>query len=103
MFVRVPKFVQRIFPSLVWRKETYNKQIWLTFDDGPEENITDFILSTLNELNVKATFFLIGEQIIKFPDLTKKILNNGHCIGNHSLSHINGYIANNQKYLYRSY
>ena len=100
MFVKVPKFVQRIFPSIVWRKKTDNKQIWLTFDDGPEENITDFILSTLNELNVKATFFLIGEQIIKFPDLTKKILNNGHCIGNHSLSHINGYITNNQRYLY---
>ena len=100
MFVRVPKFVQRLFPSLIWRKKTDNKKIWLTFDDGPEENITDFILSTLNELNIKATFFLIGEQIIKFPELTKKILNNGHYIGNHSLSHINGYITNNQRYLY---
>ena len=100
MFVRVPKFIQRLFPSVIWRKKTDNKKIWLTFDDGPEENVTDFILSTLNELNIKATFFLIGEQIIKFPELTKKILNNGHCIGNHSLSHINGYVTNKQRYLY---
>ena len=100
MFVRIPKFVQRIFPSIIWKNKTHTKQIWLTFDDGPEKNITEFILSVLKELDVKATFFLVGEQIIKFPELTKKILKDGHYIGNHSLSHINGFKANNQKYLY---
>ena len=100
MFVRIPKFVQRIFPSIIWKNKTHTKQIWLTFDDGPEKNITEFILSVLKELDVKATFFLVGEQIIKFPELTKKILKDGHYIGNHSLSHINGFKVNNQKYLY---
>ena len=67
------------------KNKTHKKQIWLTFDDGPEKNITEFILSVLKELDIKATFFLVGEQIIKFPELTKKILKDGHYIGNHSL------------------
>ena len=100
MFVRTPKFIQLLFPSAIWKKETSSKELWLTFDDGPEEIVTDFILDTLKKLNIKASFFLIGEQIVKFPELTKKILENGHFIGNHSFSHIHGYFNKNEKYIY---
>ena len=63
MFVKTPKFISAFFPSLVWRKENSQNNIWLTFDDGPTPKVTPFILNTLKEEKVKATFFLVGEQI----------------------------------------
>ena len=98
MFVTVPKFIQSLFSSIIWRKETINKEIWLTFDDGPHPEVTPWILSVLKEEKVKATFFLLGEKIEEFPYLKTKILNEGHTIGNHSYSHRNGWICNNDIY-----
>ncbi len=98
MFVTVPKFIQSLFSSIIWRKETINKEIWLTFDDGPHPEVTPWILSVLKEENVKATFFLLGEKIEEFPYLKNKILNEGHTIGNHSYSHRNGWTCNNDIY-----
>ena len=98
MFVTVPKFIQSLFSSIIWRKATINKEIWLTFDDGPHPEVTPWILSVLKEENVKATFFLLGEKIEEFPYLKTKILNEGHTIGNHSYSHQNGWTCNNDIY-----
>ena len=99
MFVTTPKFIQALFPSLVWRKETLDKEIWLTFDDGPTPEITPWILSVLKKENVKATFFLVGEQIEEFPELVDAIIKKGHTIANHSYSHKNGWLTNKEKYL----
>ena len=99
MFVKIPKFVKALFPSLVWRKETLDKEIWLTFDDGPSPEVTPWILSVLKKENVKATFFLVGQQIEKFPKLIDAIIKDGHTIGNHSYSHKNGWLTNKKKYL----
>ena len=99
MFVKTPKFIQNLFPSLVWRKENSEKNIWLTFDDGPIPEITPFILQTLKDEDIKATFFLIGEQIETHPDLFQSILKDGHLIANHSYSHKNGWISFNNTYL----
>ena len=74
MFVTTPKFIQALFPSLVWRKETLDKKIWLTFDDGPTPKITPWILSVLKKENVKATFFLVGQHIEEFPELVDAII-----------------------------
>ena len=74
MFVKTPRFLQKIFPSLRWKNKTREKKIWLTFDDGPEEEVTEFILLTLKKLEIRATFFLTGEQIKKYPELTKQII-----------------------------
>ena len=98
MFVTVPKFIQSLFSSIIWRKATINKEIWLTFDDGPHPEVTPWILSVLKEEKVKATFFLLGEKIEEFPYLKNKILNEGHTIGNHSYSHRNGWTCNNDIY-----
>jgi peptidoglycan-N-acetylglucosamine deacetylase len=99
LFVTTPKFIQALFPSLVWRIETLDKEIWLTFDDGPTPEVTPWILSVLKKENVKATFFLVGQQIEKFPELVGAIIKDGHTIANHSYSHKNGWLTNKEKYL----
>ena len=100
MFTKVPNFIQRFFPNIIWKKTNNEKKIWLTFDDGPEEEVTEFILETLKKLNIKASFFLIGKNIQEFPELTKEIIKKGHIIGNHSFSHLNGFKSKNEEYIY---
>ena len=99
MFVKIPKFIQILFPSIIWRQKNYENNIWLTFDDGPTPKVTPFILNTLKEENVKATFFLVGEQIERQPDLYSQIISDGHVIANHSYSHINSWKSNTLDYL----
>ena len=99
MFSTTPKFIQALFPSLIWRKETENKEIWLTFDDGPDPDITPWILAVLKKENVKATFFLVGEQIEEFPELIGAIIKEGHTIANHTYSHKNGWLTAKEKYI----
>jgi len=99
LFVTIPKFIQALFPSLVCRKETLDNEIWLTFDDGPTPEVTPWILSVLKKENVKATFFLVGQQIEEFPELVGAIIKEGHTIANHSYSHKNGWLTNKEKYL----
>ena len=100
MFVKTPRFLQKIFTSLRWKNKTREKKIWLTFDDGPEEEVTEFILLTLKKLEIRATFFLTGEQIKKYPELTKQIIEAGHIVGNHSFSHLDGFKTKKEKYIY---
>lgn len=99
MLATTPKFIQALFPSLIWRKETKNKEIWLTFDDGPDPDITPWILAVLKKENVKATFFLVGEQIEEFPELIGAIIKEGHTIANHTYSHKNGWLTAKEKYI----
>ena len=98
MFVKTPKILSKLFPSLIWKIQTNKKEVWLTFDDGPDEKTTPLILSILEKLNIKATFFLIGREIEKHPSLTKSIIEKGHIIGNHSFSHLDGYMTRNKMY-----
>jgi peptidoglycan/xylan/chitin deacetylase (PgdA/CDA1 family) len=98
LFVKTPKILSKLFPSLIWKIQTKKKEVWLTFDDGPNEKTTPLILSILEKLNIKATFFLIGREIEKYPSLTKSIIEKGHIIGNHSYSHLDGYMTSNKIY-----
>ena len=100
MFTKVPDFIQCFFPNIIWKKKTDEKKIWLTFDDSPDEELTEFILETLKKLNIKASFFLIGKNIQAFPELTKEIIKEGHIVGNHSFSHLNGFKSKNEEYIY---
>ena len=99
MFVKTPSIAKYLYPSLVWKKNTEQKKIWITFDDGPDEKVTPFLVNLLGKFNIKATFFIIGSQAKKHPELVKLIINNGHKIGNHSFSHLSGYSTKNNKYL----
>lgn len=99
MFVKTPSIAKYLYPSLVWKKNTEQKKIWITFDDGPDEKATPFLVNLLGKFNIKATFFIIGSRAKKHPELVKLIINNGHKIGNHSFSHLSGYSTKNNKYL----
>jgi len=98
VFVKTPIFIQKIFPDIVWKKRSFKKEVWLTFDDGPDETITVFLLDLLKSLKIKATFFLVGQQIQKFPEIVKRITKEGHVIGNHTFTHRNGWFTSNKKY-----
>lgn len=98
MFVKTPKIFFKLFPSIIWKKNTDEKKLWLTFDDGPCLKTTPLILSILNDLEIKATFFLVGQNIEKFPELTNEIIKSGHIVGNHTYSHKDGFITNNTIY-----
>jgi len=99
VFVNPSRFIHYFFPSLVWRKENSENNIWLTFDDGPTPDVTPYILHVLKHEKIKATFFLVGEQIEKFPHLVNDILSDGHLIANHSYSHKNGWLTSKDNYL----
>ena len=97
--VKTPKFVQSLFPSLVWKKENSEKAIYLTFDDSPTPESTLWILNLLSSLNIKATFFCVGKSSEKHSEIIDAILNNGHQIGNHTYSHMNGFLCCKKTYL----
>jgi peptidoglycan/xylan/chitin deacetylase (PgdA/CDA1 family) len=75
------------------------KELYLTFDDGPVPGTTEFVLHTLARLSVKATFFCIGDNIQKHPDIFKRIINEGHAVGNHTFNHLNGWKTKSDVYL----
>ena len=97
-----PGVVKALFPSLIWNiPDKGEKVIYLTFDDGPTPEITEWTLDILKQYNAKATFFCIGNNINKYPDIFQKIIHEGHAIGNHTHDHVKGwrsplkdYIAN---------
>ena len=97
--IKTPNFIQKLYPNLVWSFSSSRKEIYLTFDDGPTPEITEWTLKTLQEFNAKATFFCIGKNVHNHPEIFKQIINDGHSIGNHTHNHLNGWKTNQKKYL----
>ena len=97
--IKSPLLLKWYYPSLVWNKSRSEKVIYLTFDDGPIPNVTDFVLKTLKAFNAKATFFCIGDNIQKHPDVFNRVKNDGHAIGNHTFNHLKGWKTDNETYL----
>lgn len=80
--------------------ETSAKELYVTFDDGPVSGPTEFMLETLRKANAQGTFFCIGENIKKHPELFRKVVASGHTIGNHTFNHLSGWKTNTQSYLH---
>lgn len=100
-FVKTPKIFEILSKKyIIWKIKTKEKVIYLTFDDGPTPGITNWVLDTLKKHQVKATFFCVGENIEKYPEIYKSIINEGHYVGNHTFNHINGWITSTNKYLF---
>lgn len=96
-FVKTPWYLKSVYPSLVWdipKKGT----VYLTFDDGPVPGVTDVILDILKQNQITATFFCIGDNIEKHPQLFQRVMDEGHTIGNHTFHHLNGWKTDNQLY-----
>ncbi|RZL35017.1 MAG: polysaccharide deacetylase family protein [Pedobacter sp.] len=97
--VKSPLLLKWYYPSLLWNKPRTEKVIYLTFDDGPIPNVTDFVLKTLKAFNAKATFFCIGDNITKHPDVFNHVKNDGHAIGNHTFNHLKGWVTDDKTYI----
>ncbi len=98
-FVKTPKIAQAFNKKAIWNIPNNDKEIFLTFDDGPTPLITEHTLDILKEQSIKATFFCLGEQVEKHPEIFKKIIDEGHTVGNHSYSHLKGWTTKNEQYL----
>ena len=95
----VPTFIPKLFKHYAWHKDRSEKKIYLTFDDGPVPEVTDFVLNELDRFEMKATFFMVGDNVKKNPDLAKAVKDGGHAIGNHTYHHVNGYKTPDHIYL----
>ena len=96
---KTPRIIQKLFPNLQWQGDNQRKVLYLTFDDGPIPEATPWILDVLDELDIKATFFCVGQNVEKHLEIYKRIQHSGHSIGNHSYSHISGWSTNHDDYL----
>ena len=91
MFIhQIPSFIPALLPRFTWSKAA-DRQIYLTFDDGPTPEITDFVLECLAEFEAKATFFCIGKNVVENPSIIQRIQVAGHSIGNHTMNHFNAW------------
>lgn len=98
-FVKTPWWLKKIYSSYVWDIKTDEKVVYLTFDDGPHEQVTSFVLDELKKYNAKASFFCIGKNVVAHSAVYKRILEEGHTVGNHTYHHMNGWKATNVSYL----
>ncbi|MBG9375470.1 polysaccharide deacetylase family protein [Panacibacter sp. DH6] len=96
--ITMPWLVRKMYPTLTWEKPADQKTIYLTFDDGPHPAATPFVLDTLASFNAKATFFCIGKNVAAHMDIYKRIIAEGHGVGNHTFNHLNGWKTSNEQY-----
>src|SRR5262249_17249407 len=96
--VHTPQYVQALFPGLVWKMPGEERKIYLTFDDGPIPDVTPWVLQTLEDFNAKATFFCVGDNVRKHPEIFDQVVEAGHAIGNHTYNHLSGWTTENISY-----
>jgi len=96
--VKTPWWLKRIYPDYIWNIETKEKTLYLTFDDGPHPEITPFVLRELKRYDALATFFCTGKNVVTYPDIYKRIHDEGHSTGNHTYNHLNGWKTDNDTY-----
>jgi peptidoglycan/xylan/chitin deacetylase (PgdA/CDA1 family) len=97
--VKTPWLLKKLYPQLVWNLDSSQPVIYLTFDDGPIPVVTPFVLETLKTYNAKATFFCIGDNVQKHPDIFKEVQAGGHAIGNHTFNHLRGWDTQDETYI----
>ena len=89
MFIEQPaKWLRWLYPDAAWRMDPTEKAVYLTFDDGPIPEATPFILETLKQFDAKATFFMVGDNVSRYPELYQQIVDAGHQVGNHTFHHL---------------
>ncbi|MGG6229556.1 polysaccharide deacetylase family protein [Tenacibaculum sp. SDUM215027] len=98
-FTKTPRIFKSLFAKYTWSFFSDRKEIYLTFDDGPIPEVTEFVLNQLKRFNAKATFFCIGDNIRKHPAVFSRIINEGHSVGNHTFNHLNGCKNSNTAYI----
>lgn len=96
--VRTPRWIQRLFPHLEWNVPTEERVVYLTFDDGPTPGTTEWIIQTLADYQAYGTFFCVGENVQRYPELIARLRSAGHALGNHTHRHLNAWEVSRSTY-----
>ena len=92
MIIEQPSaWLRWMYPRATWRMDKNEKAVYLTFDDGPIPESTPFLLQTLRDFGIKATFFMVGENVLRYHDLYNRIVEEGHQVGNHTFNHVGAF------------
>ena len=97
--IKTPAWLKKLYPTRIWQINTKKKIIYLSFDDGPHAEATPFVLDELKKYNAKATFFCIGKNVVELEHIYKRIIEEGHAVGNHTFNHLNGWETDDDIYL----
>ncbi|KAB1157139.1 polysaccharide deacetylase family protein [Flavobacterium luteum] len=98
-WIKTNAFLKKMFSNYVWDIPNKGNSVYLTFDDGPTPEITQWTLLQLKKYNAKATFFCIGNNVDTNPELFNLIVQDGHTIGNHTYNHLNGWKTKTEEYI----
>lgn len=101
-WIKTHKIIKRLFPKLIWDIPNNEKIVYLTFDDGPTIEVTNWVLNQLRIYESKATFFCIGKNIKQNPEIFNRIISDGHSVGNHTFNHLNGWKTPTDRYINNS-
>lgn len=96
---QVPAVIRKIYPKTVWRLPKEQKTVYLTFDDGPIPEVTPWVLDLLDKYQIKATFFCVGENVKKHPEVFEMVKQRGHLVGNHTFNHLAGFTNLSKHYI----
>ena len=101
MFIEQPPLLYRLlFPEAIWRiKRKKRRVVYLTFDDGPIPEVTPWVLDLLDDEQIKATFFMVGDNVRRYPELLEEVRRRGHSYGNHTMNHLQGFKEHSRRYL----
>ena len=97
--IRPPKLYRWLYSDAIFRGPDGEKAVYLTFDDGPEPKATEFVLDVLKTHGVKGTFFFLGKNVLKHPEMVERLKAEGHVIANHGMNHLNGWKSNRSEYM----
>lgn len=101
-WVKTHRIIKKLFSNYIWDIPNHGNKVYLTFDDGPTPEITQWVLNQLEKYNAKATFFCIGKNIVAYPEIFNQIIEKGHGIGNHTHNHLNGWKTTTDEYIENS-
>ena len=96
---QTPGLLQFLFPQFTWKKRNASNEIYITFDDGPVPEATPLVLHYLKEYDARATFFCVGENVKRYPEIFHQIIAEGHSVGNHTFHHLNGWKTSSKEFL----
>lgn len=97
--VKTPFFIKSLFSDYIWDIDTHHNEVFITFDDGPIPELTPWILDVFKEYDFQATFFCVGDNILKYPEIYNRIIEEGHAVGNHTFNHLNGWHTDHDTYM----